>query len=236
MASTPPPNDAFLREVDEELRRDQVKSLWDRFGKLAIAAVVAGLAALGGYLWWQNDQLNKAGAAGQVLSASFDDAGTKGIAPVAPKVAPLAESPFDGVAAAARLTKAAAALEKGDTKAAGAAYAAIAADARLEKPYRDLALVRQVAAEFDTMKPEAVVAQLKPLAVPGNPWFGSAGELVGMAYAKMGRMDLATTTFAAIAKDETVPESIRTRVVQLSGGASVAATAPASAAKGNSGS
>jgi hypothetical protein len=78
-------------------------------------------------------------------------------------------------------------------------------------------LVRQTAIEFDTMTPDAVIARLKPLATPGSAWFGSAGEMVGISHMKQGKKDLAGATFAAIAKDETVPESIRSRIVQLAG-------------------
>jgi len=62
-----------------------------------------------------------------------------------------------------------------------------------------------------------VVARLKPLAVPGNAWFGSAGELVGAAYLKQGRPELAGPLFAQIAKDKTVPETLRARARQLAG-------------------
>ena len=55
------------------------------------------------------------------------------------------------------------------------------------------------------------------LAVPGNAWFGSAGELVGAAYLRQNRADLAGPLFAAIAKDKDVPESIRSRTQQLAG-------------------
>ena len=62
-----------------------------------------------------------------------------------------------------------------------------------------------------------MVDRLKPLATPGNPWFGSAGELVAMAYLKQGKKDLAGPLFAAIAKDEDVPQSLRSRTRQLAG-------------------
>jgi hypothetical protein len=67
------------------------------------------------------------------------------------------------------------------------------------------------------MKPEEVIARLKPLAKPGNPWFGSAGELVAMAYLKQGKKDLAGPLFAAIAKDEQAPRSMRSRARQMAG-------------------
>ena len=54
-------------------------------------------------------------------------------------------------------------------------------------------------------------------ATPGNAWFGSAGEMVAMAYLKQGKENLAGPLFAAIAKDDEVPQSLRTRTRQLAG-------------------
>jgi hypothetical protein len=77
--------------------------------------------------------------------------------------------------------------------------------------------VRSTALEFDTLRPQAVIDRLKPFAVAGNPWFGSAGEMSAMAYLKLGRKQEAARIFAAMAKDQKVPESIRTRSVQMAG-------------------
>ena len=81
----------------------------------------------------------------------------------------------------------------------------------------DTVLIRQTAAEFDSIKPELVVTRLRPLAAKGNPWFGSAGEMVAAAYLKMGKAELAGKMFADIGKDENVPETIRSRAVQMAG-------------------
>src|SRR3546814_21032509 len=90
-------------------------------------------------------------------------------------------------------------------------------DTRLAPPFRDLALIRQTALEFDTLKPQEVVDRLKPLATEGNPWFGSAGEMVAIAYMKMRKPELSGPLFAAMSKDRSVPETIRTRAVQMAG-------------------
>jgi hypothetical protein len=65
------------------------------------------------------------------------------------------------------------------------------------------------------MPPQQVIDQLKPLAVSGTPWFGSAGELVAVAYLKLGRKAEAGAMFAAMAKDTGVPTSLRGRARQL---------------------
>jgi hypothetical protein len=217
LAVPPTTNEEFIREVDDELRREQALTIWKRYGRWMIALVVGGLALFGAYLWWQNDRDTKLGVEGEQLSMAIDELSTGKTDAVKPQLDMLAKSQSEGVAVAAKLTNAALLLNKGDNKGAAAAFGAIAADTGLDQPYRDLALVRQTAAEFDTMTPDAVIARLKPLAIKGNPWFGSAGEMVGISYMRKGQNDLAGAMFGAVAKDETVPESIRSRVVQLAG-------------------
>lgn len=217
MASTPPTNEAFLREVDEELRRDQVARAARRWGKAAIVAVVIALAAFGGWLWWSHEQTKASEAEGEALIQILDDLEAGRKQGIEAKLKPLTESKNDGYSTTARLTLASMKLQAGDAKAAAAGYKAIAEDANVAKPFRDLALVRQTAAEYDSLKPADVVARLKPLAIEDGPWFGSAGEMVAIAYLNMNKPDLAGPLFAAIAKDEGVPESIRSRAVQMAG-------------------
>lgn len=122
-----------------------------------------------------------------------------------------------GVRAPALLVQAGIAQQKGDKAGAIKLYEQVTADTNAPQPYRDLASIRLVAANFDAMKPEDVIAKLKPLAVPGNPWFGSAGELVGIAYLKQGKTELAGPLFAAIAKSKDTPETLQTRARQMAG-------------------
>ena len=224
LAVPPTTNEEFIREVDDELRREQALTIWKRYGRWIIGLVVGGLAIFAGYLWWQNDRETKLGVEGEQLSVAMEELSAGKTDAVKPQLDTLATSKSAGVAVAAKLTNAALLLNKGDNKGAAAAFGVIAADTTLDQPYRDLALVRQTAAEFDMMTPEAVIARLKPLAIKGNPWFGSAGEMVGISYLRKGQNDLAAAMFGAVAKDETVPETIRSRVVQLAGILGVDAT------------
>ena len=93
----------------------------------------------------------------------------------------------------------------------------IAADQSLEESYRQAASIRQTALEFDSLRPQEVVRRLRPLAGEGSAWLGSAGEMVGIAYLKMNRPDLAGPIFARIGRDRNVPGSIRTRAIQMAG-------------------
>ena len=217
MALSPETNEAFLREVDEQVRLDTATRFWKRWGRIVIVAAIAALLGFAGYLGWNNQRQVNAGVEGEAMSLALDDLPAGKTAKAEGELAKLATSSTPGYEASAKLALAASKLGKGDTKGATADYAAVVADTSIAQPYRDLALVRQVAASYDTMKPDEVIAKLKPLAVAGRPFFGSAGEMTAIAYLNMNKMRDAGAMFAALAKDEGVPESIRSRSVQLAG-------------------
>jgi hypothetical protein len=131
------------------------------------------------------------------------------------------------VRASALFARAALALQENDSKSALGIYRSIAADDDFPQAYRDAALIRQTALEFDQLQPQDVISRLAPLTKAGEPWFGSAGELTALAMLKQGKKQEAGQLFAAIAKDAGVPETIRARAVQVASslGDDVSATA-----------
>ncbi len=217
MAVTPNSNEQFLREVDEELRRDQAMDFGRRYGVWIIVAVIAAFAAFAGYLFWQHRQTQAAEADGVTLQSAYDSLGANKPADAAKPLAELVKSGTGGYRVLARFTQADLLLQKNDLKGAAAKFAEVAGDASVAEPFRNLALIRQTTAEFDTLKPDVVVSRLRTIAAPGNPWFGSAGELVAAAYVKQGKSALAGQLFGKIAKDEDVPATIRQRAVQMAG-------------------
>lgn len=237
MALTPDtPNESFLREVDENLRRDRMQDFAKTYGKWLIAALVLFLAAVAGWLYWQNRQQEKAAEQSEELMAIYTDIGTGKTEQAAKRLEPLENSDNDVVRALALLTEAAIALEGNDRATALSNYRTLSADEGLPEAYRNLGLIRATALEFDQLKPEEVIARLEPLARPGNPWFGSAGELTAMALLKQGQNDRAGRLFATLAADRQVPETIRNRSVQIAGtlGVDASAALPQTAQPGNS--
>lgn len=232
MALPPQKEDAFFREVDEELRRDQLGNVWRRYGLILLGLVVLGLAAFGGYLWWQAERHKSIGLASEQLTAALDQLAEGKTAQAEAALATMSNDKHVGYRAIAKLALAARKLENGDNAGASAAYAEVAADTALAQPFRDLALIRGTSAVFDTLKPETVIERLKPLAVAGNPWFGSAAEMTAVAWLKLNKPEKAGVIFKAITQDPQVPDSIRARAVRVAGALGVdAAVAPAAPRK-----
>ena len=215
MAQPPETNETFLREVDENLRRDQLRDFFRDNGRWLIAAVVIFLAASGGLIWWKQHQVERHERQVEKLAQVYKDVGSGSIGQAPQQLDELSSDGSKAVSASARFARAAVALQQGDTKLATATYTSIANDDGLPQPYRNAALIRQTALQFDQLKPEEVISRLAPLAKQGEPWFGSAGEMTAMAMMKQGNNRQAAQLFAAISRDQTVPETIRARAVQV---------------------
>jgi hypothetical protein len=221
-------NETFLREVDENLRRDQLADFAKKYGNLISAGLVVFLAAAGGWIYWQQYQVQRSEKQVEQLAQIYTDIGVGKTASAPRQLDTLAKSGKKGVRASALFTRAALAIQQNDLKLALSTYKEIAADGSLPQAYRDAALIRQTALEFDSVQPDAIIQRLEPLAKPGNPWFSSAGEMTAMALIKQGKKQEAGRLFAAIAKDKTVPDESRARAVQIAASLGVdAGPAPA---------
>ena len=225
MAQPPDINETFLREVDENLRRDRLRAAAKQNAKWGIAALVLFLAASGGYIWWQQHRTARSEAQIEQLADIYRTVGEGNVVNAPQQLDELSKSGSKAVRASAEFSSASIAIQQGDPKTAIAKYRAIAGESSLPQPYRDVALIRQTALEFDQIKPEEAIARLAPLARPGNPWFGTAGEMTALALIKQGKKDEAGRLFAAIAKDKNVPDTIRQRAVQIAGSLGVDASA-----------
>ena len=143
MALTPDTGETFLREVDENLRRDQMRDLGKRYGPLIVGGILLFLAAVGGWLYWQDRQAKEAQAQSETLAAIYADIAAENAATVPQRLKPLEGAGNDIVSATARLAQAAVALDKNDRATALAKFNDVAADKDLPKPYRERPTLRK---------------------------------------------------------------------------------------------
>lgn len=209
--------EVLLREVDEAVRQDQLGGVAKRYGVAIVAGLVVALAAFGGWLFWQDQREGRMEARSEKLVTALDQLDAGRIAEGQDALTELAEEGSSAPAISAKMALAGIAINQNRRDEAAELYQAVADDESAAQPFRDIAAIRLMALRFEDVEPQAVIDRLKPLAIPGQPWFGSAGELVGMAYLKQGKRELAGPLFAEIAKDDQVPQTLRSRTRQLAG-------------------
>ena len=209
--------EALLREVDEAVRQDDMLDFGQRYGRQIALLLGVVILGFGGFLYWQNRQDAARAVESEMIVAALDQAQANNLSAAATTAQPLVKGGDPGPRGSAQLLAAGAAVGEGRTAEAAKLLAALAADAESPRPIRDLARIRLVATQFDSMDKAKVIAQLGPLAHPGSPWFGSAGELVAMAYLQQGKNAEAGRLFGNLATDANVPDPIRSRARQMAG-------------------
>ena len=220
MATRPPANAALLQEVDDAVRKDALDDFARRFGRWIVAGVVAALLGFGGYLFWQNQQSAAAGEKGEALVAALDKLKGGDSKGAASALDAIKADGTPAYRAAATIQLANLRAEQGDRKGAAALLAGLAADDKVDQSLRDMALIRQTALEFDTLKPELVIARLAPIVGRTDPvsaWYPSAAELTAIAHYQAGRFDQAGALYAKIAKIKDIPPALQSRTIQMAG-------------------
>jgi len=210
-------DEVLMREIDEAVRQDELATFARTYGRPLLGLLIAGILGFGAYLYWQSQQEAALEKQSEQLIAALDRLEAGNLEGAADAAATVEEGDGPAARATALMLQAGVALEQGKPDAAAAFFAKVIDDEDAPPALRDLATVRDVAARYDTLKPDEVIARLKPLAVPGNPWFGSAGEMLAMAYLDRDDTKQAGTLLGEIAKNEDVPETLRARTRQMAG-------------------
>ena len=207
--------DSLAREIDEELRREQLLKLWEQYGTYFIAAAVLIIAGIGGFKYYEHRRIQAAEAAGARFTAAARETAQDKKAEAQKALEEVASSAPSGYAALARLRLAAADREAGKTAQAAAAFEAIAKESGLDPLLADYAQLQAAMLRLDSASWTEMQNRLNDLAAESNPWRFSARELLGLAAQKAGKTDEARTQFQRLLSDRNTPPSIggRARVM-----------------------
>ena len=199
--------DSLIREVQEELRREQLTRLWQRYGTYIVAAAVLLVLAVAGYKYREYDRISTAEASGARYEAAVRLAADGKPEEGQKTFEALARGSSAGYATLSRLQIAAAAAKAGRTTEAVATYAAIAGGAS-DALLRDYATLQAAVLSLDTADWTQMQNRLNDLANDRNPWRASARELLGLAAYKAGRLEEARKEFERLLGDKATPPSM----------------------------
>jgi hypothetical protein len=201
----------IFREVDEEVRIERLKKLWDRYGLFIVALAVLMVAAVGGwrgYQWYEAKKAAEFGAAyDSALQLSLDGKHAEAAA----GFARLAEQGTAAYRSLARLREGEE-LAATDAKAAVAEFDAIVADGRVPQLLRDVAAIRAGFVLVDQASFAEVSRRIEPLAAAGAPLRHTARELLALSAFRNGDRAAARRWAEAALADPAVPANLRTRL------------------------
>ncbi len=200
----------FIREIEEEVRRDRMVKLWERYGHYAIAfavLIVLSVAAWRGWHWYQARESAKAGERYE-QALSLAQSGKQ--AEAEQDLAALSKDAPAGYRMLARLRLAA---ETGKTSAAEGvkAFDAIAADTTVDPVIRDVARLRAVLLLVDTAPASEIESRVTPLTGARAPFRNSAKDALALSYYRSGDKTKAATLYREILADPEVTPALANR-------------------------
>jgi hypothetical protein len=201
-------------EVDEDVRRDQLKKLWDQYSIYIVAGALLIIASVGGWRGYQYLEAKKAAEAGAAFDKASELSEQNKHADAESAFADLAAKAPSGYRMLARLRAAAEAATR-DPQAAVKLYDDISADRSIGAPEQDLARVRAAALLLETASYPNLLARLEPVTAPGATFRHTARELLALSAWRANDAAAARQWLDVIANDGETPPSLRSRAEAL---------------------
>ena len=205
-------DDSLFRDIDEEMRREQIAKLWKQYGTYFLAIAAAIPLSVGGYQLYASQKqaaIEASGAAydaaSQLLSGGKQDearAAFEKIATTGPT----------GYATLAQLRLAAAAAKAGKTADAIAAYEALAKANSTDKLIADFARLEAASLRLDQADWTEMQNRLIELTDNSNPWRSQARELMALAALKNGEIAQARKFNELLLGERKLPQAMLERV------------------------
>lgn len=205
----------IFQEVDEEVRREQLTKLWQRYGNLLIAACFLIVAGVGGWRAYDYWQAKKAGETGTAFEQAVILAESGKHKEAEAAFAKIAATGTDGYRVLARLREAAE-LAPTNRNAAVEAYDALAADKSVGPVIEDLAAVRAGFLLVDTASYSEMLKRLEPMTATDRTFRHSARELLALSAWKSGDVTAARKWTDMMMADPGTPAGTRNRAEILS--------------------
>jgi hypothetical protein len=201
-------------EVDEDVRRDQLKKLWDQYSIYIIALALLIIAGVGGWRGYQYLEAKKAAEAGAAFDKAVELSEANKHAEAEAAFADLAAKAPSGYRILARL-RTAAEIANRDKTAAAKMFDDIAADTSVGAPERDLAKIRAAQLLLETSTYPNMLQRLEPATAAGATFRHSARELLALSAWRANDTTAARQWLDLIANDGETPPSLRSRAEAL---------------------
>jgi hypothetical protein len=201
-------------EVDEEVRRDQLKKLWDQYSIYIIAGALLIIAAVGGWRGYQYLEAKKAAEAGAAFDAALDLSEQNKHTEAQAAFDKLAATAPAGYRMLARL-RAAAEVATRDPQAGAKMYEDIAGDRSIGAEQQDLARIRAAGLLLDTESYPNMLQRLEAATKPDATFRHSARELLALSAWRANDTTAARQWLDMIASDGETPSAMRSRAEAL---------------------
>ncbi len=201
-------------EVDEDVRRDQLKKLWDQYSIYIVALAILIIASVGGWRGYQYLEAKKAAEAGAAFDKAVELSEANKHTEAEAAFADLATKAPAGYRVLARLRTATEVASR-DQQAAAKMFDEIAADTSVGAAEQDLARIRAAQLLLEGSTYPNMKQRLEAAAAPGATFRHTARELLALSAWRANDATATRQWLDLIANDGDTPSSLRSRAEAL---------------------
>lgn len=212
-----PIEDALIREVNDELREEQMMKLWRRYGSYVVGVAVVIVAIVAGYQGWKSYDIRTRSNEGERFQNAMqlaEDGNTEAALQAAKGLGQDARS---GYGILASFQQAALLAKQGDTSGAARQYQKIARENIGNVALSGLANILSIMTEVNAggFDAKALEFRLSTMTEATHPYRHSARELLGLIALQSGDTAKAKAAFQGLVDDVTTPPRLRDRAKNL---------------------
>ena len=206
--------DGLMAEIESDLREDELKRIWNRYGWTFVTVAVVFMLVVAAYEGWRAYDSREHARVALLYDQAIVAASEEKLDDAKSKFADVIAEGDQPYASLARLTDAGLRIEHNDIDGALDLYAALAADTTADVLFRDMAIVLKALHSVDRAEAKTLEAELAPL-TSDSTFKHSAIELTALLAAKQGDTARAATLAQSLADDTATPQAMRGRAQEL---------------------
>ncbi len=210
-------DDSLVREINEEIRREQFAKFWDRYGVIALVGVSLFIGSILGFQYWQSSKLATAQEFGAKYQQALELAAENKNEDATKLLMQIEKDAPKGYAVLARLKLAAGQAEAGKTTEAVKTYEAIINDGGADQLLADYARLQAASLRVGEADWTEMQNRLNDLTGDESAWRFSARELLGLAALRAGKLDAARQPLRQLLADRATPRAMRARATIMMG-------------------
>jgi hypothetical protein len=203
--------DAFIREVDEDLKNESMKKLWDKYGLFITICVVVALTLAVSYesikAWYIKRAENWSDT--YAVALNLQNQGKYDESMDALNV--IIDGKFGAFVDLAKMQQVNVLSDQGKEEEAIIALGTIANDKDFNKQLRDLAIIKLASHKLDTATSEEIKNILEPIA-SDNAWYGTAQEMLAIVAVRDGNIEEAKNIYQSLLDNTSVSDELKNRV------------------------
>lgn len=204
-------SEEFIRGVDEDLRSEQLKAMWKKYGPYVITFLVVTVLFVAGFVTLKNYNESKYAKVADQFSKVDQSVQANDMEEALTNLQALSDTNVSGYKVLVAFKEADIELERGNPAIAIEALDKLVNAAGVDKVYRDLASLKAAMIALDTASYEEIKTRLAPLTIEGNNWKYMAKELLAMAALAAGQAEEAKSLLTELEQDLEAPADVKGR-------------------------